>query len=97
MTPEGKIQSNVVEYARGLGVLVVRINQDAHRGWPDRMFLKNGGIVFIEFKAPGEKPTLIQDLIHEQLRDQGFAVVVVDNISEGRIIIDELAKTCPDV
>ena len=97
MTPEGKIQNKVVEYAQDQGCLVVRVNQLAHRGWPDRMFLKNGGVLFIEFKTPGEKPELIQKVTHELIRKQGFAVAVVDSVAEGRAIIDELAKMCPDV
>lgn len=45
-----------------------------------------GRIVFVELKAPGEKPTSLQLREHERMRAMGQTVVVIDSI-EG---VDEL-------
>lgn len=51
------------------------------RGFPDRIVLMPGGvIVFVELKAPGEKPRLIQTKVHEKLRRLGFRVEVIDSM-----------------
>lgn len=36
--------------------------------------------VFLEFKAPGEKPTAIQTQAHDRLRKAGALVFVVDSV-----------------
>ena len=40
-------------------------------------------IVFVEFKAPGKKPTKLQAHTHEKLRKQGYEVYVIDSIEAG--------------
>ena len=39
-------------------------------------------MVFIEFKAPGKKPTPLQAAWHDKLRALGFEVHVIDNVSD---------------
>ena len=49
-------------------------------GMPDRLVLIPGGaVVWVELKAPGEKPRLIQEYRHKQLREMGFVCFVVDS------------------
>ena len=90
MGPEAKIQKGVVEWARKeyKGVLLVRKNQAGRYGtggWPDYEFNVIGGhTFFIEFKAPGEKPTPLQLQRHKELRDLEFPVLVCDNVEVGR-------------
>lgn len=48
-------------------------------GFPDRIVLMPGGrIVFVETKAPGKAPRLIQIKLHNKLRLLGFRVEVID-------------------
>ena len=65
-------------------------------GMPDRMVLLPGShIAFVEVKAPGQKPRVLQKRRHAQLRTLGFQVFVLDDpeqipgiieaISDGRI------------
>ena len=53
------------------------------KGQPDRMILKNGRVLFIEFKAPGKKPTALQLMWLRDLHWQGFAAICIDNVEEG--------------
>lgn len=49
-------------------------------GLPDRICLMPGGFIFFaEIKTTGEKPKLIQLVVHEKLRKLGFEVIVIDN------------------
>lgn len=92
---EKDIEGNVMTYAKQQGVTELKIQKK--RGWPDRALLYKGGVVFIEFKRPGEKAEPLQEHVHGILRKQGFAVVVVDSVAQGRAVVDELTKICADV
>lgn len=59
-------------------------------GVPDRICLMDGRIVFVEVKAPGEKPRPIQSRRIQQLRDQGFQVVVLDCLGGIEEVADAL-------
>lgn len=64
------------------GYLVVKIIQCTLNGWPDLMCLKNGKVVFIEVKRPGGRASPLQLLRHEQLRAEGFPVLLIDNLNK---------------
>lgn len=90
---ESQIQRSVVELAKKQGFLAIKLTtlgRFGSSGWPDYMFLREGRVVFIEFKAPGKKTTPLQDSRHSALRRAGFKVYVVDNRQDG---IDVLAQS----
>lgn len=82
---ESDIQDAVVTYARSLRIIARKLNFG--EGWPDYLFLFGGKVLFIEFKAPGEKPTALQVEMHGILRAEGFQVEVVDNVEDGNKLI----------
>lgn len=90
MTPEGRIQKAVIDYAKKHGVLVKRNHMapGAERGWPDVEFFFFGAVLLVEFKAPGKKPTTLQQFRIDELRKRGHAVCVVDSIELGKLVID---------
>jgi hypothetical protein len=94
---ESDIESKVIQYAESKGVLQVKLNLIGRSGWPDRMLLYKGSVAFIEFKKAGEKPRELQKHIHEQLRRHGFNVYVVDQVSDGLLIVEGIAKGGADV
>jgi hypothetical protein len=57
-------------------------------GIPDRIFMLNGRVIFIEFKAPGKKARAIQTYVHSTLRNNGFSVHVVDNFEAFKLTIE---------
>lgn len=60
-----------------------------NRGWPDRLLLwPRKGIMFIEFKRPGEKPRKLQEFVHAALRKLGFVVEVHDNVGRAMAAIE---------
>lgn len=88
---EKEIEKKVCAYAKECGCLVFKFVSPSHRSVPDRLFIAPGGrVFFIEFKAPGKKPTEAQILKIDTMLVQGAFVYVVDDIERGKGIIDLL-------
>ena len=85
---ESLIEKAVSDYGRSKGWIVWKFRSPANKAVPDRIFLRSEVTFFIEFKATGKKPTKLQLWTHEKLRDQGFKVYVVDDIDQGKQIIN---------
>ena len=50
-------------------------------GVPDRLVLVPGGrVAFAELKAPGKKPTPLQQRRHQELHALGLGVYVIDSL-----------------
>jgi hypothetical protein len=84
---ESNIEKDVSEYAKRNGCLVVKLNLIGQIGWPDRMYLRSGKLIFIEFKRPGSSPRRAQIEIHRRIEAHGFPVFVIDSIEEGREVV----------
>lgn len=53
---EKDLENQCCAYARQRGFLAVKLENNGHRGIPDRVFIKKGGkCFFVEFKRPGGK------------------------------------------
>lgn len=75
-----------VKKARGIAYKWV---SPGNNGVPDRIVIIPGGrIIFVELKAPGKKPTALQQVQHDKLRALGCDVRVIDS-REG---VDDLIK-----
>lgn len=86
---ESEVENAVVKHARGSGWTIFKINIMGNRGWPDRLFIREGpAFAFIEFKAPGKKPTKLQYYRLSQLATLGVQATWVDNIKEGVEFLD---------
>ncbi len=88
MIKESAIEKKVCDYAKSLGWICEKFRPITN-GYPDRIFLKNGKVFFIEFKAKGKLPAKIQQYRIEALRLSGFNAYVVDDVAEGRLIIEK--------
>jgi hypothetical protein len=85
---EKEIERRVCRYAKSLGFLDYKFSSPAHAGVPDRMFIApHRRLFFIEFKAPGKRPTAIQEREHTKLRNAGFNVWVIDDVASGEAVI----------
>lgn len=52
-------------------------------GVPDRiLIMPDGYLAFVEFKAPGKHPTAQQVKRHNELRERGQTVFVVDSVED---------------
>lgn len=83
---ESTIEKKVSEYAKSKGWLSYKFTSPSNRGVPDRIYMKNGICLFIEFKAPKKKPTKLQEKVIERIKAEDFLVYVIDSIDEGKNI-----------
>lgn len=86
---ESQVEKSVCEFARRNKILAFKLNGQGNVGKPDRMFLHKGSVVFIEFKAPGKKPTELQAKWLKNLDAQGFPAYWVDSPEKGIALLRE--------
>jgi len=96
---EKQIEAKVCDYAKTKNVLAYKFTSPARAAVPDRMFVApDGRVWFCEFKRSGQKPTAAQEREHLRLRDHKVNVFVIDNVDEGKTMIDlmlvEWMRTC---
>lgn len=76
---ERDIEAYGVQEIERAGGTCEKFTSPGRRSVPDRICsLRPGKVFFIEFKAPGEKPTDAQKRDHARRRARGFAVYIVD-------------------
>lgn len=81
---ESKIERDGTTYARSLGWLPFKFVSPSQVGVPDKLFLRDGVCVFVEFKAPDGVISKIQMAIHRMMRTHGFPVYIVSSIEDGK-------------
>lgn len=92
MGPERKTENASRKLAEARGCLLLKL--DTLTGIPDRALLAPGGkIVFVEFKAPGKKPSKIQQHRHAELRALGFQVEVIDSVADFEALLNSVAPS----
>ncbi len=92
-TNEKKIEQKLVRAAKVVGGICPKFVSPGTDGMPDRIImLPEGKIGFVEVKAPGRKPRILQVRRHRQLRALGFPVFVLDDPGQIPDIILEVEK-----
>ena len=86
---ESKIERDLCKYAKNLGWYTYKWVCPGNNGVPDRIFIKKGKILFIEFKSPGKKLRDLQRNVLETLKNEGCNCYIIDDICKGRHLIDE--------
>ena len=83
MKNEKQIEQKLVTETRKKGGLAVKFVSPSFSGMPDRLVLLPHGVMgFVEVKAPGKKPRLLQVSRHAMLREMGFQVFVLDAMED---------------
>ena len=78
--PEKKIEKRCTDIAKANGWYTRKWSSPSSRGVPDRIFIKDGLVWFIEFKAPGNTPTKLQQHEINQIKEHGGKAVWVDDV-----------------
>jgi len=79
---ESQIESYAVQLAKKHGIYTRKFSSPAHKGVPDRIFIKDGEVLFIEFKAPGKKLTALQEKELLEILKHGVPATWVDSCEE---------------
>lgn len=80
---ECQIEDTVVSRACRAGWFVRKVVWQGRRDAPDRVFAKDGRVVWIEFKAPGKEARFSQRIEHGLMRAAGMEVHVIDSVLAG--------------
>lgn len=87
---EKVIEKYLVDRAKANGMLCLKYSNPNMTGYPDRvLLLPGGGVIWVELKSKGRKPTKLQQIRHEELSGLGHYVFVIDNKAD----VDELIES----
>ncbi len=79
---ESTIEMNCSKWAKDNGWLGFKFSSPQQRGVTDRLFIRDGQTVYVEFKAPGKLPTKYQLHVISKIRDQGATVHIIDSLED---------------
>jgi len=81
---EIEVESLVIAWAEDHGWLCPKLQWLNQTGWPDRTFLKNGKVVWIEFKRPKKGRREPKQIYwNGRIRRQGCNAHFVKTVEEG--------------
>ena len=85
---EKELEAACTRYAREQGWLSIKLENTGHTGIPDRLYLKDGRAVFVEFKIPRSgRLSLFQSHWLERLEKEQFTAGVVRNEEEFKELV----------
>ena len=88
---EARIENRLTKEIEKIGGKALKFTSPGITGVPDRIvLLPHGKIVFVELKAPGEKPSPIQKYRAKELRALGFEVKCIDSVKGIIELINEV-------
>lgn len=89
---EAPIQRKIITWLREQGCYVYKAvgSPYAQRGTPDILCILRGQAYGLEVKAPGGKPTKLQEVELEKIRKAGGVAAVVTSLDEVKELIAEL-------
>jgi Holliday junction resolvase len=77
---ERDIEQHLVKAIAKLGGKAFKFSSANNRAVPDRLcIIPHGGLVFVELKATGKKPSPLQWKVINYLRELGQKVLVIDS------------------
>lgn len=92
---ERDVENHLVHRVRDAGGLCLKWTSPGLRGVPDRIVILEGQVIFVELKAPGEKPSHQQERVHARLRGQGCSVAVLDSKTAVDEFVVNLERIAP--
>ena len=77
---ESSIERACKRIAEGLGYMLLKIER--RKGWPDRILILPGSVVWIEFKREGELASPLQLWVHKKLQSLNQTVIIVRSVKD---------------
>lgn len=88
--PEETIEKKFVSECDKLGVKAIKLEVQGDKGWPDRLvLLPFSRVLFIEFKAPGGKTSIHQEMKFDLLNSYGHKVYIFDNYEKAIELVEQ--------
>lgn len=87
---EKPIEDYLVKRCDEENILQYKFTAPGVRGVPDRILIHKGNVIFVECKAPKQKPREDQKLQIQKLHEQNVFATYVDTKSQIDILINDL-------
>jgi len=84
---EANIEEPVCAAAEAAGWVVRKVKWIGRVAAPDRLMARDGEILLVEFKRPGETPRATQVREHKRFADVGVKIHVIDSLEAGLELI----------
>ncbi|MCC8049125.1 MAG: hypothetical protein LIP10_00495 [Clostridiales bacterium] len=85
---EKELETACTRYAREKGYISIKLENTGHTGIPDRLYLKDGRAIFVEFKTPGSgRLSVFQSHWLQRLEKEQFTARTVWTIEEFKELI----------
>lgn len=84
---ERELEQSVRKFAEKRGWLWMKFESPGYDGVTDRIGARRGRVIFMELKKRGEKPEPHQLLVHQEMRDHGCEVFVIDNLEDAMEVL----------
>lgn len=84
---ESTLEKQICARARANGWLVFKWSSPNHRGVPDRILVRSGRVLFVEFKTPGRALTRLQEHVRARLEAAGAEYRVIDDPEDGHAAV----------
>lgn len=85
---ESAIERKCCALAKKHGWWHRKFKSPGKRSAPDRIFARPADVFFVEFKAPGKRPTELQAREIAEMHQAGLAVYVCDSVEEFRCVLE---------
>ena len=79
---ESSLETKAVALAENVGYTVFKFTAPGTLGVPDRIFICDGRVFFVEFKKKGGTERVSQDGVINDIRKNGGEVHVIDNLKD---------------
>ena len=87
MILEKDIERPAKDYAKHRGWFVCKLMKCDINGMPDDLFIRNGQVMFIEFKSEIGQPTPQQLRRHREIRKHGIPVHVCNDLESAKALL----------
>ena len=87
---EKELESYFTWKARASGMMAIKFTSPGLAGVPDRILITEGRVLFVELKAPGQKPRKLQNAVVSKMRAHGAKCYCISTVKQADQIIAEL-------
>lgn len=93
MLSEKQVEARLRKRIKAAGGMALKFVSPGYSGVPDRLvFMPGGQIYLVELKAPGKKPTKLQEKVRDRFKGLGFRYYVIDSYQAVEAFIKEVSN-----
>lgn len=85
---ESKLEREASRFATAKGWFQTKIQKASINGFPDRLFIKDGRTIYVEFKSKSGSLRPEQERVIADMRDKGAEVYVISSMEQFCVIFE---------